>query len=60
MGDETMTTRTTALVLAALLTLLTAATALADEGKEAQANGLAVACVEPSVALMNPLCGWRG
>jgi hypothetical protein len=55
-----VTTKTAALVMAALLTLLTAASALAEAGNEAQANGLVVACSEPTVAFMNPLCGWRG
>jgi len=52
-----MTKALCALVLAALVGLATAATALAvsDEGIE---NGLSVACAQPLVAVMNPNCGW--
>ena len=54
-----MTKTIRALVLAALVLVLTATGALAvsEEGTE---NGLTVACGEPLVAVMNPLCGWAG
>ena len=52
-----MTKTVRALVLASPLLLLTAPGALAvsEEGTE---NGLTVACGQPLVAVMNPLCGW--